>query len=160
MIEKGSPFEFKALVFDWNRTLFDPETGKESPGAYEVLKECVSRGLRLALASSAGKAADTTVETRVAQIEASPLRRFFEIVKITNGDKDVMMDEIVIHFNTERKKILIVDDRMVRGIRYGNQKGIPTAWLQKGKFSTEAPTEETGIPTFILASLKDLLHYV
>ncbi len=146
----------KAIIFDWGRTLFDSETKKEFPEAEKVLASCKERGYRLALVSLTSIHSNATLEERKRQIENSPLRKYFEAVAVTDTDKDKSFDEIVQKLNLPREEILIVDDRTVRGIRYGNLRNHPTVWLQKGKFANELPNKKTRNPTYTIHSLPEL----
>ncbi|MBI2476373.1 MAG: HAD family hydrolase [Candidatus Taylorbacteria bacterium] len=150
----------KAIIFDWGRTLFDSETKKEFSEAEKILALCKGRGYRLAVGSLTSIHSNATLEERKKQIEDFPLRKYFEIVAVTDTDKDKSFDEIVQKFNLPREEILIVDDRTVRGIQYGNLRNHPTVWLQKGKFANELPNEETKSPTFIIHSLEELLDII
>jgi FMN phosphatase YigB (HAD superfamily) len=147
----------KAIIFDWGRTLFDSETKKEFPDAEQILTLCMGRGYKLAVASLVNV---ITQKERMEQIEGSPLRKFFEIVAVTDGDKDEILDEIVLKLNLPRSEILIIDDRIIRGIKYGNLRGHPTAWLQKGKFANELPDSETKLPSFTIHSLDELANII
>ena len=150
----------KAIIFDWGRTLYDAETKKEFPEAERIVDLCVKRGYKLAVASFVSSRAVGALEERRKRIEKSPVRKFFEIVAVTDEDKDKILDEIVLKFNLPRNEIMIVDDRIVRGIKYGNLRNHPTVWLQKGKFSGERPSEETGQPTFTIRSLEELVEII
>lgn len=146
----------KAIIFDWGRTLFDSETKNEFQDAEGVLNWCKEKGYRIACVSLVSKVANATLEERRRQIETSSLRKFFEIVSVTDVDKDIILDEIVAKLNMQRSEILIIDDRMIRGIKYGNLRGHPTVWFQNGKFANELPNKETKEPTFIIHSLEEL----
>ncbi|MFA4937001.1 MAG: HAD family hydrolase [Patescibacteria group bacterium] len=150
----------KAIIFDWGRTLFDSETKKEFKESENVLAACKQRGYRLVLVSLVSALANATLEERKAQIETSPLRYFFESAIVTDKDKDISFDETVKWLGLPRQQILIVDDRTIRGIRYGNLHNHPTVWLQKGRFSEELPNSETGNPSFTIKSLAELLDIV
>lgn len=128
----------------------------EFPEAQEVLEHCKARGYRIACASLVGIHANASLQERKQQIETSPLRYFFELMLVTDKDKDAIFDEIVSELGFPRREILIVDDRIIRGIRYGNLRGHPTVWLQKGKFANELPNEETKMPTHTIRSLEEL----
>jgi len=151
---------FKAIIFDWGRTLYDSETKKEFLEAEDILALCKERGYRLALVSLVTIHANATLDERKNQIANSPLRKYFEIVAITDTDKDKSFDGIVRQLNLSREEILIIDDRTVRGIRYGNLKNHPTVWLQQGKFANELPNEKTGRPTFTIRSLEELVNII
>jgi len=151
----------KAVIFDWGWTLFSHELGAEFPEAEEALQHCASKGYRLALVSLVTKryTPDTPRLTRSKQIEESPLRKYFEFVLVTDDEsgKDTALEEAVGRLGIPRSEILIVDDRTIRGIKYGNQHGHPTIWLQRGKFAQELPNEDTGQPTHIIHELKELI---
>ena len=150
----------KAIIFDWGRVLFDSEIKKEFPEAKRVLELCKARGYRLATVSLVSVHANSTLEERIRIIETSPLRHFFEMTAVTDTDKDAILDEAVLKLNLPREEILIVDDRMFRGIKYGNLRGHPTVWLKKGKFADELPNNETKLPTHVIASLEELADII
>ena len=149
--------EIKAVIFDWGRTLYDSIKKKEFSEAYDVLEHCRKRGYRLAVVSLVTGHANSTLEERKNAIEQSPLRKYFEIALVTDKDKDDKFDEVVAYFNLPRTSICIIDDRVIRGIRYGNFYGHPTIWFQNGKFANELPDKTTGIPTYTITSLGELL---
>lgn len=150
----------QAIIFDWGRTLYSSELKGEFPESESVITECLKRGYRLAAVSLVSPLANATLKEREKQIEYSPLRKYFEFTAVTDGDKDLILDEVVSKFGLPRTSVLIVDDRVVRGIKYGNMKGHPTVWLQKGKFKEELPSEDTGNPTFVIHSLDELLKLI
>jgi FMN phosphatase YigB (HAD superfamily) len=150
----------KAIIFDWEGTLFDPKTKKEFPDAEEVFKHCHFRGYRLAVASLVLVRTNAAIEERALQIETSPLGKFFEMAVVTDKDKDAILNEIVEKLQLPRSQILIVDDRTIRGVKYGNQHGHPTAWFQNGEFANELPDSSTGLPTFTIHALSELMQIV
>ncbi|MCU0660470.1 MAG: HAD hydrolase-like protein [Candidatus Pacebacteria bacterium] len=54
------------------------------------------------------------------------------------------------------EETIVVDDRMIRGIAWGNRKGTSTVWLKKGKFADETPTMETEKPQCIITDIREL----
>jgi FMN phosphatase YigB (HAD superfamily) len=148
----------KAIIFDWGRTLFDSETKKEFSEAEAVLSVLKDKGYKLGLVSLVTVHANATLEERKKQIDNSPLKKFFELIRVTDGSKDDILDEIVTKFGYPNEEVAIVDDRMIRGIRYGNLHGHPTVWFKNGKFSNELPDKNTGIPTFTVNSLVEILE--
>ncbi len=148
--------KIKAIIFDWGRTLFDSELKKEFPESEEIVSFCAGKGLKLAVASLVSEHSIVGLEGRIRQIENSPLRKYFYCALVTDKDKDKILDELVFKLQIPRQQVLIVDDRVIRGIRYGNKNGHPTVWLQRGKFENELPNEETGLPTFTIKTLPEL----
>lgn len=150
----------KAIIFDWARTLFDNEEGREFEESESVLKYCKEEGYRMAVASLVSSRSNVSLDGRKKQINESSLRNFFEIAKATDGDKDLILKEIVEELGLLPEEILIVDDRTVRGIKYGNKNGHPTVWLKKGRFADELPNKETGEPTYTIKDLSELKNIV
>ena len=156
----------KAIIFDWGGVFVDAETKERYPEGKEVLAYCKAKGYRLGLVVIASK-----FEERKKQIEESDLREFFEIFLIgpltpeqiwdpTFKGKDDLYDQIIQYFHLPPHEVLIIDDRVVRGIRYANTHGHPCIWIHKGKFAHELPNEATGEPTITVQSLKDVMDFL
>jgi FMN phosphatase YigB (HAD superfamily) len=152
--------QIKAVIFDWGRTLYNSEKKEEYVEADQLLKFCRSRGYKLGLASLVTHHAVANLDERINQIERSPLRKYFDIVRVTDVDKDKIFDEIVAELGYKRVEVLIVDDRTIRGIRYGNLHGHPTVWVKNGKFESELPNADTGMPTYTALSLGDVKAFI
>lgn len=150
----------KAVIFDFGRTLFDSDNKALFHDTHEILLYCQNKGYRMAVVSLVGLSANTTVERRRKQIESSGIWNYLEIVEVTDRDKDKSFDYVVSKLGVSRDEILIVDDRTVRGIRYGNNNGHPTVWFQNGKFANELPDSSTGAPTLIIKSLSELQSFI
>lgn len=156
----------KAIIFDWGGVFVDPATKEFYEGSEEILRECQRKGYRLILVVIASK-----FEERKKQIEESVLRQYFEKFYIgpltveqiwdpTFLGKDMLYGDAVTDLKLPCEEILIMDDRMVRGIRYANQNGHPSIWIQKGKFAHEEPDETTGQPTHRVNSLQEILSII
>ncbi len=143
----------RAIIFDWARTVYAPDAEVEFPEAEEILKYCEGKEYRLAVVSLITHA---PLAVREKELKASPLRQYFEMALATDKDKDELFEQVVEHLGLPREEILIVDDRTVRGIRYGNTHGHPTVWLQKGKYANELPNASTGQPTYTIHQLNEL----
>ena len=148
----------KAIIFDWGRTLFDPEKKIELPDSVEVLAYCKKKGYKICVASLVR--ADT-IEEREGQIKNFNLGKYIDDIEVSDEkEKDTILDNLIKRLDISRKEILMVDDRMVKSIKYGNKNGHPTVWLQHGPFSNELPNIETGIPTHIIKSLIELKNII
>jgi FMN phosphatase YigB (HAD superfamily) len=153
----------KAIIFDWARTLYDVDKNKEFFDSIDVLEYCKNKKYRLALVSLVSEEESvrgTNLKIRNEQINNSPLKTYFEKILTTDGDKDIILGETIKYFGIPNEEVLIVDDRVIRGIKYGNQNGCQTAWLQKGAFAKELPSPETGNPTFVIKSLSGLKEFI
>lgn len=151
----------KAIIFDWGRTLYDIDNKKEIRDAEEVLAYCKQKGYKMCTASLARPLTGDNVEQRRKQIEDSSLYKYLDFVEVTDAkEKDELLDKLVRELNIPRKEILMVDDRVVKSIKYGNKNGHPTAWLQAGPYANELPSSETGIPTFTIKTLTELKNII
>ena len=152
--------DIKAIIFDWGRTLYDTENQQEFEEAEEVLRYCKGKDYKMALVSLVTELSGVTLEERLLQIESSPLRKYFVIALVAEKDKDHHFDQVVETLKFPRSQILIVDDRVIRGINYAQRMGHPSVWLQRGKFAYETPNQETGFPAHSVQSLKELMQYI
>ncbi len=150
----------EAIIFDWGRTLFDSDGKIEFPESEDILKYCKEKGYRLGLVSLTSMYSNAGLAERKNQIDDSVLRKYFEFALVTDTDKDVLFEQAVRRFDLPYENILVVDDRTARGIKWANQKGCQSVWMQKGKFADELPNAETGQPTHTIHNLSELLKII
>lgn len=142
----------KAIIFDWGRTLHDPERDVLFEGAQEILGRLAGK-YHLSLVSLAKS---NTPEDRRKQIDDSGIAHHFQEILVGGEDKDSMYDHLVTKLGFMPSEIAMVDDRVVRGIAWGNRTGATTIWMRRGKFADELPTPETKEPTKTITDLMDL----
>lgn len=142
----------KAIIFDWGRTLYENENQQVFPEAAEVL-EHLSKKYILALVSLIPEG---TVEVRKEVINRSGLAKHFASIALTLDNKDAMYEMTLKRLALKPEEVVIVDDRVIRGIKWGNRNGAKTVWLKKGKFSAELPNSDTGEPTHTIENLSQL----
>jgi FMN phosphatase YigB (HAD superfamily) len=151
----------KAIIFDWGRTLYDVDLKQEISDAEDVLFYCKQKGYKMCVASLARPLTGDNVEERKKQIENSSLYGYLDMLEVTDAkEKDDVLDELVKKLNMQRGEILIVDDRIVKSIKYGNKNSHPTVWLQSGPFANEFPNSKTGNPTFTIETLSELKNII
>ena len=51
-------------------------------------------------------------------------------------------------------QVAVVDDRVVRGVAWGNRHGAVTAWRRNGPFRAELPDAATGAPPDTIGRLR------
>ena len=144
--------KMQTIIFDWGRTLHDPETDTLFDGVLEIIPE-LSKKYVLALVSLAKS--DSPAGRRKV-IDESGISQYFKIILVGGEDKDEMYDSILLDNNITPDTVVIVDDRMVRGIAWGNKKGAKTIWVKRGKFADELPNEQTRNPAFTIDDIKEL----
>ena len=71
-------------------------------------------------------------------------------------DKDALYEGLVAKRGLNLVETAVVDDRVIRGIAWGNRNGATTVWFQNGKFGEELPNTETGDPTHLITEFIQL----
>lgn len=145
----------KFIIFDWGRTLYDPEKGELFPDTRPTLEYLKSEGHTLSIVALA-TAGQAKIDERMQIIEEEKLFPYFATVKFDVADKDRMYEDTLRELDIASADTAIVDDRVIRGIKWGNQHGCQTIWVKNGKFKDELPDEETGNPTHIITSVGEL----
>lgn len=146
----------KAIVFDWGRTLYDNEQEELFPEARAVL-DALSKKFRLAIVSLA---TDGDMARRWDVLRRTQIEAHFESILFATGDKDGLYVTTLSRMGLAPEEVAIVDDRVIRGIRWGNQHGATTIWFRRGKFRDELPSSETGAPDLIIGNLTELLQFL
>lgn len=138
----------KSIIFDYNRTIYNPEEGVVYPGSLELLQKYKDSGFALFLVAKGGT-------DRQKQIEDLNIKHFFRrIIVHTEKTKD---DFIEVMNECEKKtELFVVGDRIKKEIRFGNECDMTTIWLKKGKFKDEEPELEIEKPDYVIHELNEL----
>lgn len=142
----------RAIIFDWGRTLYDSENQALFPEAEKVL-QLLSTLYLLIIVSLAS---DGNIEKRMQILRAGGIEKYFTAIYFAQQNKDALYTAALSHLRLPAEEIAIVDDRVVRGIRWGNTCGATTIWLKRGKFMGEEPNKETGEPTYTISNLEEV----
>jgi FMN phosphatase YigB (HAD superfamily) len=142
----------KAIIFDWGRTLYDSENQMLFPGT-EAILQILSKLYLLVIVSLVS---DGNIEKMLQIVRECGIEKYFTAVYFAQNDKDSLYAMALSHLALTPRQIAIVDDRVVRGIRWGNANGATTIWLRQGKFMREEPDGKTGPPTYIVSSLEEV----
>lgn len=140
----------KAVIFDYNRTLFNPENNEFYPEAVEVLEKLKGR-FKLALVAK-GDA------EREKQIERLGLRKYFEVVIIGEEKGEDDYRKCIEQLQVRPAEVYVVGDRIAKEIKFGNDIGAVTVWFRNGKFKDELPKSKDELPVYTVEDLKDLLE--
>lgn len=143
---KSSPTEL-LFIFDFMRTLYDPETRQVIAGAEEVLMRIQQRGHTCYLVSR-------EEGQRAGLVEKLGLRPYFTDVFLTTNKQQVFAD---LRARQENATIWVIGDRVRGEIRYGNEIGAVTVWYQVGAFAHEEPGVAIEKPDFVINNLTDVL---
>ena len=136
------------IIFDYNRTIFDPDTDNLYLGVLELLKKLSSK-YELFLISR-------NEPTRKKRLEELNIKNYFQKILFVNEKSKQVFEEIA--GNT--KKVIVVGDSISDEIKIGNQLGFFTIRLKKGKFATEIPKNKKEIAKFEITDINDLENII
>lgn len=137
----------KTLIFDWKRTLYDPETKSLINGAVDILTFLREKGIYLAVV---GKGDTDMYE----EVERLGVKDYFSHVAFREGTKDTDLFEEVVNREGSDQTVFI-GDRVRSELEVGNLLGCRTIWVRQGKFADEAPENKNQEPTYTVASLTE-----
>ena len=135
------------IIFDFNRTIYDPETGDLTLGAMDLL-EALHGGNILVLLGKGD-------EERRKLVAGLGVENYFDkiIIKMDKGVEDY---EAVRDSYPEADDFIVVGDRIKKEIVCGNKAGMKTIWFRSGKFSDEVPSEPDEEPNHIIKNLGEV----
>ncbi|MBU1037246.1 HAD hydrolase-like protein [Patescibacteria group bacterium] len=141
----------KIIIFDFNRTIYDPESRDLIVDARLVLRTLLKRGFDLYLISRAENSRKKLID------ELGVIQYFTKIIIVKEKNKRIFQ-KIIAEKNVDLQSSFIIGDRIKKEIIIGNILGLQTIWLQDGKFSNELPSTKNEQPKYVVKKLKDVLN--
>ena len=133
------------IIFDYNRTIFNPETQELYPGVFELLNYLYNRH-DLFLISHIEKGREDV-------ISGFGIEKFFKKIIFAESKSIQIFSEII---KTKTKQTIIVGDRIRGEIAIGNELRCITVWLKQGKFKEEGPRNKREKPTYTINDISEL----
>lgn len=146
-------FMKKIIIFDFNRTIYDPDNDCLIPGVRFVLRILLRREFTLCLISRAGK-------SRKDLVKKLGISKYFSRVIIAKEKNKKDFERMVAPMAIDKSSSFVVGDRVRKEIRFGNLLGLQTIWLRSGKFTNEKPRTKNEQPTYTIRTLKEILEIV
>lgn len=140
----------KIIIFDFNRTIYDPDNNALISGAGFVLQTLLRRGFSLYLISRAGK-------SRKELIENLGIGKYFFRIIVAKEKSKKDFERIATPMAINQNLSFVVGDRVRKEIRIGNSLGLQTIWFKSGKFADEKPRRKIEWPTYTVSFLRDIL---
>ena len=139
------------IIFDWKRTLYDPDSKILIVGTNNVLKFLNKKLAKIILIGKGGD--DMYKEVKRLKIE-----KYFSKIIFQEGKKDIKVFSQFVSIKNP-KLTMVIGDRVQSEIEIGNKLMASTIWIKNGKFSEELPLNRIQEPTFTFNSLIDLLDF-
>lgn len=134
------------IIFDWKRTLFNPDTQQLLPNTKKVMASLHRQHMNLVLI---GKGDPSLAD----DVQRLGLSSYFSDVLFTGNKKDIIM---FAPFVKNPKQTYVVGDRVRGEIKIGNQLGAITIWIKQGKFAHELPLAADEIPQITIRRIQEL----
>ncbi|MCL5784130.1 MAG: HAD hydrolase-like protein [Patescibacteria group bacterium] len=140
---------FDTVIFDWKRTLYDPDRRVVIDGITELLDFIKSKNIPMILIGKGG-------EDMQLEVERLGVGKYFRHIVFAEGEKDPQ--SFIPHLSKDNpKKTLLIGDRVRSELKIGKKLGATTIWAKQGKFAKEEPEDKTQEPSYIVTSLTECL---
>lgn len=122
----------RAVIFDFNRTLYDPETDMFYPGVFDMLRRFKTAGVKLGLWSRDEKA-------RAETISRDGLRELFDYVLIVRSKSADDIQQLCIILGVEPSETAVVTDPVRSDLTAAKAAGTYVICVRQGKFVSDRP---------------------
>ncbi|MEK6901765.1 MAG: HAD hydrolase-like protein [Nanoarchaeota archaeon] len=141
----------KSVIFDFNRTLFDPDKKALVEGALLLLQALQQQEYKLCLISR------KTVEERQEDISRLGLDKFFMHIIVAEEKTQEHFSDCLNAMKLQGREVAVVGDRVRSEIYFGNVLGMRTIWFKVGKFAVEEPQKKEEEPNYVITDLGEVL---
>lgn len=138
------------VIFDWKRTLYDPDSHTLIKGAKDILELLRNTKVDTILIGKGG-------EDMHEEIKRFKLRKYFTNILFVMGEKDLKVFKPYVLGKKPRNTIFI-GDRVRSELAIGNLLGATTIWVKQGKFEDELPENYNQKPDYTINSLIECLN--
>lgn len=139
------------VIFDFNRTIYDPKNKKIIDGVYEVLKELQLQNIDLVLISK--KEGD-----RMKIVKDNGLEKYFREILFVQNKSPELFSHIIEKYHAE--KVYVIGDYIPAEIRCGNIVGAETIWYCDGRFRSYVPQNIDEKPDHIINKIVDCISII
>lgn len=137
------------VIFDWKRTLYDPDTKTLVKGTFDILDFLKNMGVKMVLMGKGG-------EDMNEEVGRFKLKKYFGKILFIEGEKDPKVFKPYVSSKDPRNTIFI-GDRVRSELAIGNLLGATTIWVKQGKFASETPESNSQKPHYTVNSLVECL---
>ena len=132
------------IIFDYNRTIFDPEKNELYSGVFEMLKRLAGKHELFLISRNEPSRKD--------KFEKLGIKNYFKKIRFVDEKNAETFKELI----SDSKNVLVVGDSIRDEIKTGNNLGLITVRLKNGKFSNEISVSLEEKPTFNISEITEL----
>jgi len=137
-----------SIIFDWKRTLYDPDTKKLINGSKDLLKMLKDKNIPLFLIGKGNL-------EMLKEVGRLGIKDLFADISFVEGNKNTEQFEPFIDKDNPKSSI-VIGDRVQSELSIGKSLHTTTIWVKQGKFADEIPLDETQTPTYTVQSLQEV----
>lgn len=144
-----------SIIFDWKRTLYNPDSGTLVNGAVEILDFLQSHNVPLFLIGKGG-------EEMYSEVKKLEVEKYFKSILFQEGSKEETLFKPYVSSDNPSTTFFI-GDRIRSELAIGKVLGATTIWVRQGKFADETPEDKSQEPDYTVQSLveaKELLRSI
>ena len=138
----------KNVIFDWKRTLYDPESKTLINGTKELLEMFSDHNIPMFLI---GKGESDMYR----EVDRLGVKKFFKEIKFVEGEKNPEYYKPHID-SLNPSQTFVIGDRARSELATGKSLATTTVWVRQGKFADELPKNEQMVPDYQVDSLIEL----
>ena len=141
----------KIIIFDFNRTIYDPDKDKIIDGVINKLEYFYKKKYILYLISR-----NENSQKRLEILNIFDIKKYFkEIYFVENKTPEIFLS-ILEKENINPENVYVIGDYLYEEIRFGNMAGLNTIWFKNGKFKNLNFKIKEDKPDLIISNFKDL----
>lgn len=139
------------IIFDWKRTLYDPDSKTLINGTLQLLKYLKQKNVALFLIGKGGSEMNQ-------EVKRLKIYKYFSKIIFEEEKKSERLFKPFIS-KKNSSLTLIVGDRVRSELEIGNKLKVITIWVKQGKFAEELPLNKNQKPIYIVYSIFELLEF-
>lgn len=120
----------KTIIFDFNRTIYDPDSKRLIYGARRILELALTKGYILYLISQRENGREEILVRK-------DLGRYFQKKYFVDKKDASLFRDILADNRLGLDEVIVIGDNLQSEIRAGYRCGLKTVWIRKGKFSKQ-----------------------
>lgn len=139
------------IMFDFNRTLYNPDKKELIKGAKSVLEKYFKAEIRMILISRLEK-------DRQCIVREMGIEKYFDEIVFVKEKNEKLFKTFLEKYNPQ--KVYVVGDYLYEEIRYGNMNNMKTIWIRNGKFKDVQPQSAYDKPNYTIDNISKITSII